>query len=129
MHVQQQRSDIDLQEKFKFFTRLFPYSKKDLQRTYACTGGPSLTRKSLPRFLAYVHIKVEAFHVSRGLTTVQLTQISCNTFFSSPKMRVRRGPSVRVHCRQSGIVENTLDHTACPREVVARDGHCSWLTG
>ena len=57
------------------------------------TGGPPLTRKSLtrfplPRFLAYVLVSV-------GPPTVpHLHEFHVTRFFQSPKMRVRRGPSV-----------------------------------
>ena len=41
-----------------------------------------------------MYAKVADFRISRGPPTVPLTRISCNTFFSSPKIRVRWGPSV-----------------------------------
>jgi hypothetical protein len=41
------------------------------------------------------YVQVGDFHISRGFTTVPLTQISCNTFFFPIiKMRVKPGPSV-----------------------------------
>ena len=50
---------------------------------YTGTEGPPVTRTwfLLPRFLAYVRASW-GFCVSRGFTTVPLTQISCNTVFS-----------------------------------------------
>ena len=38
-------------------------------------------------WLIYAHV---------GISTVTLTQISCNTVFSSPKIRVRWGPSIQI---------------------------------
>ena len=41
-----------------------------------------------------MYVKVGELALVEDHSTVPLTRVSCNTFFPSPKMRVRRGPSV-----------------------------------
>ena len=61
-------------------------------------GVPDLSSfhycKTQDRIFWLIYLQVGCFCVSRGSTTVTLTQILNNAAFSSPKLRVRRGPSV-----------------------------------
>ena len=62
------------------------------------TGGPPLTGfhylGSHYRGFLLMYTQVGGFHISKGPPTVSLTRILRNAVFSSPKFRVRWGPSV-----------------------------------
>ena len=76
-------------------------TSRDIFTSMQSTGGPPLTRKSvtrfpLPRFLAYVHVS-GGISVGRGPQySPTNTNFMQHSFFPSPKMRVRRGPSVKI---------------------------------
>ena len=75
---------IQFQALILWIPRHFIIFKKSLKKTI--TGGPLLTRKSLTQFPL-----PRFFRVSRGLTTVPLTRISCNTVFSKSQNACKAG--------------------------------------
>ena len=61
------------------------------QSKFRVTGGPPLTEKPLPRFLAYVRAS-GGFSVSRGPQYSPTNNVT--RFFPSPEMQIRWGPCV-----------------------------------
>ena len=90
---------------------------RDKKRYVTTTGGPPLTRKPLarfplPRFLAYLHASGD-FSVSRGLqcSPTNTNFMYITQFFPSPRMSVRRGPSVHTFTFVEMVVTRAAEST------------------